>query len=89
MAKGEAAEVTVLAGPRRHDQHAVGEKDGLRNAVRDEDDGLAALEPDALQIQIHLLARHGVERAEGLVHQQERGVVDERPDDGDALLHAA
>ena len=39
--------------------------------------------------QVHLLARHRVERAEGLVHQQERGVVQQAAGDGGALLHAA
>ncbi len=46
-------------------------------------------DPDALQLQVHVLARHRVQRAEGLVHQQHRGVVQQRPADRGALLHAA
>ena len=77
------------AGPGRHDDHAVGEEDRLGNRVGDEHDGLPRLPPDAQQLEVHELARHGVERAEGLVHQEQRRVVDERAGDGHALAHAA
>ena len=76
-------------GPRRHDHHAVGEQDRLRDAVGDEQDGLAPLVPDAQQLQAHLLARHGVQRAERLVHQEQARIGQQRPADGHALLHAA
>ena len=45
--------------------------------------------PDAHQLEAELLAGHGIERGKRLVHQQHRGVVDERTAEGDALLHAA
>ena len=45
--------------------------------------------PDALKLQVHVLARHGVESAERLVHQQDRRIVDKRTADRDPLLHAA
>src|SRR5580658_1598263 len=35
--------------------------------MRDKDDGLAAIESDPLQFQVHLLARHRAERTEGLI----------------------
>ncbi len=54
----------------------------------DENDSLAALRPDPLQVEVHLLARHRIERAERLVHQKDARVVDQRPADGGALLHA-
>ena len=57
--------------------------------MRDQHHRLAALAPDALEIEIHLLARHGVEGAERLVHQQNARIVDECSTDGRALLHAA
>ena len=38
---------------------------------------------------VHPLAGHLVERAERLVHQQDRRLEGERPGDRDALLHAA
>ena len=50
---------------------------------------LLLLEPDALQLEVHVFARHGVERSERLVHEQHRGIVDEGAGDGDPLLHAA
>ena len=45
--------------------------------------------PDLQQLVLQLLARHRVERAERLVHQQELGIVGEHARDRDALLHAA
>ena len=42
-----------------------------------------------LQLEAHALARDDVERAEGLVHQQEGGVEEKRPADRHPLLHAA
>ena len=45
-------------GPRRHHQHAVGEEHRLGDRMGDEHHGLAPLEPDALQLDVHLLARH-------------------------------
>ena len=41
-------------------------------------DRLLALEPDPLELEVHLLAGHRVEGAEGLVHQEHGRVVDER-----------
>ena len=45
--------------------------------------------PDLQQLVLQLLAGHGVERAERLVHQHDLGVVGEHARDRDALLHAA
>jgi hypothetical protein len=75
--------------PRGHDDDAVGEEHRLRDRVGDEDDGLARLAPDAEELDVHELAGHGVERAERLVHQQQRRVVDERAGQRHALAHAA
>ena len=44
---------------------------------------------DARQLGLHPLARHLVERAERLVHQQQPRTLGERARDRDALLHAA
>ena len=79
---------TTRPGPRSHDQDPVGEEDRLRDRVGDEEDGLLLLHPDALQLEVHVLAGHGVERPEGLVHQEHGRVVDEGAGDRDALLHA-
>jgi len=68
------------SGSRGHDDDPVGKEDGVSDAVRDEEDRIAALEPQRLQIGDHLLAGQRVERAEWLVHEQER-IVDQRPCD--------
>src|SRR5262249_45833723 len=51
--------------------------------------GLAGRQPQAQQLVLHGLAGLGVERAERLIQQQDRGIVGERARDRDALLHAA
>ena len=45
--------------------------------------------PDPQDLGVHPLAGHLVERAERLVHQQDRRLEGERPGDRDPLLHAA
>src|SRR6185312_14108459 len=45
---------------RRHDDHAVREQHRFADAVRDEEDGIAARPPDLLQLETHSLARHHV-----------------------------
>src|SRR5688572_23916115 len=77
------------SGARRHHHHAVCEEHGFRDRVRHEHDGLGLALPDAQELERHLLARERIERAEGLVHEEHLRVVDQRPADGDALLHAA
>src|SRR6266849_5692632 len=66
-----------------------GEEHRLLDAVRHKDDGLAAFAPDPQHLQIHLFAGQGVERAEGLVHQDQFWIVDEGTCDRRALLHPA
>ena len=75
--------------PRGHDDDAIGEGDGLGDAVGDEDDGARPLEPEALELGVELLAGEGVERAERLVEQQHRGIADQRPSERGALRHPA
>ena len=52
-------------------------------------DRLLVVLPDPEQELLHLGAGLAVERAEGLVHQQDLGIVGERAGDRDALHHAA
>src|SRR5262245_17616164 len=66
------------ARPGRHDNDAVGEKDRLLDAVGDKDHSLTGGLPDILQIDLQLRAGERIERAERLVHQKKRRVVDER-----------
>ena len=73
----------------RHHHHAVGEEDRLLDRMGDEHHGQPGALPDLQQLVLQPLARHGVERAERLVHQHHLGVVGEHARDRDALLHAA
>src|SRR4029078_7424306 len=52
------------ARPGRHHNAPVGEKYGLGDRMGDEQDGLALGYPEPLQFDVHMLARHGVERSE-------------------------
>ena len=54
-----------------------------------EQDGLSLLARQLMEVEAHLVARDGVERAEWLIHQQQVGIVDERAHDRGALVHAA
>ena len=51
----------------------VGEPDRLVDVVGDEDDRLAGRLVDARHLALQGLAGDGVERAEGLVHEQDAG----------------
>ena len=60
-----------------------------RDSMRDQQHRLAAGLPDALQFQVHPLARQRIQRAERLVHQQDARVAHQRAADAGTLLHAA
>ncbi len=76
-------------GIAREQDHAIGEADGFAHVMRDEDDRLAPLLPDPLDVAVKLLARQRVERGEWFVHQQDARIRRERPGQGDALFHPA
>src|SRR5712692_2201574 len=78
-----------LPWARRHHHDPIGEHDRFGDAVRHEEHGLARVTPDAQELVAHPGARDLIERTEGLVHEQEGRVEDERARDRDALLHAA
>ena len=72
---GRAATSTIVGDPpraRRHHDHAVGQEHRLGDRVRDEHDRRARLRADPQQLGLHPLAGHLVQRAERLVHQQQR-----------------
>ncbi len=75
------------AGTEQHD--ALAQVHRLADIVGDEDDGHAAARPHLQQLAAQHLAGHGVERGEGLVHQQHLRLDGQRPGEADALLHAA
>ena len=76
-------------GPRRHDHHAVGERDRLLQIVGHEQHRLAVGVPQFQQEIAHDLAGLGIERPERLVHQQYLGIADQDLREADALALAA
>ncbi|MNS59055.1 hypothetical protein D3C72_920010 [compost metagenome] len=72
-----------------HDGDAIANAHGLVQIVRDEHDGATLDLLQAHQLGLHLGADDGVERGEGLVHQQDGGVGGQCPGQAHALLHAA
>ena len=68
---------------------AVAEVEGLVQIVGDEQHRRPPLGDDAQHLVLQGLARHGVERAKRLVHQQHRGVLRQAAGDLQPLLHAA
>src|SRR6266446_7880009 len=89
MRQLDAEIVGHARGAGGEDDHTGAEKHRLSYPVGDKDNGFLRLLPDAQQLEVHLLARERVERAERLVHEDELGIVDERTRDRGALLHAA
>src|SRR5262249_39011949 len=77
------------ARPARERQEGGGEKRRLVDLVGDEQDGLAAVLPDAHQLRLHDLAGLRVERGERFVHQQDLWIDGQRAGEVDALTHAA
>src|SRR4029077_20131476 len=73
----------------RHYHNAIGEKHRFRHAVSNEQNRHAPLVADLLEVENQLVASQRVERAEGLVHQQLAGVMDERATQRNALAHTA
>jgi hypothetical protein len=86
---GHVHDLLDRAGTGGHDHDAIGEEDGLRDAVGDEDHGLLVLLPDPEQLLLHHLAGLGVEGAKGLVHEKHRRMIGEHAGDGHPLLHSA
>src|SRR5262252_6223276 len=66
------------AGPPRQHQHPVRQEYGLVDLVSDEEDGLAALLPDAYQLGLHDFPGLGVKRRKRLVHEEDVGIDRER-----------
>ena len=75
--------------PRRHHDHAVGERNGLAEIVGDEVDGLAFFVPQFEQLVLEQQPGLGVQWAEWFIHQYDLRLVDQRADDVGALAHAA
>ena len=72
-----------------HDHDGVGHGEGLLLIVGHVDEGDAQLLLHALQLHLHLLAELQVEGAQGLVEEQNLGLVHQGSGDGHPLLLAA
>jgi hypothetical protein len=75
--------------PLVHHREAIGEAEGLGHVVGHEHDALAEPLLQLLEVALHLPAGQGIERAEGLVHQQEWGIGAQRPRDPHPLALAS
>ena len=73
----------------READDAVAHRDRLVEVVGDEEHRLLLLGPEREHLVFHQLARLHVERREGLVHEDDVGIEDERLREADALSHAA
>src|SRR5262249_13743048 len=71
-----------------HHHDLVREPQRLGHVVGDEEHGLAQRRPQIDELVLDPSPRQGVERAEGLVHQQQRGIGRERARQPDALALA-
>src|SRR5256885_16190239 len=69
--KIDAVDALHRPRPRRDDDDAIGEGDGLLEIVRDEHDRSARRGPELEKLVFHQRARLNVERAERLVHEPE------------------
>src|SRR5689334_3101396 len=75
--------------PRREHRNASGEEDRLADLMGDEQGGGPGAGEDLHQLELHELARLGVEGREGLVEEEKRRLDRERPGNVDPLAHAA
>ncbi len=73
----------------RHHDDLVGQEDGFVDRMGDKQHCLAVTLPDVQEIVLEARPGVSVKRAEWLVHQQDFGMISERPGQCHALLHAA
>src|SRR5439155_775411 len=75
--------------PPTDDDHAIGEEHGLLDVVGDVDDRARTAFPEAQQLVTEVVTSQLIEGRQGLVHEQDLGVDDERARQCDPLAHAA
>ncbi len=80
---------SISTRPRAEHDDTIGQEDCFSDVMGDEENGLAAFRPDAKQLQDHVLPGERIERAEGLVHEQQPRVEQQRARKRCALRHAA
>ncbi len=79
----------LLHAPALHDHHPVGQDEGLRLIVGDEDHRRPEALLQALQLDAHLVAQQGIEVRQRLVEQEHAGFGDQGAGESHALLLAA
>src|SRR5712691_11003219 len=70
-----------------HQQHTVSQEHRFSNVMSDKHHRLRAMMPHLEQLQVQLFAGNGIERAKRFIHEQYRGLEQERARQGDTLLH--
>ena len=76
-------------GTRGHDPDPVRQPHGLADRMGDQDDRAPSGHPECLELSVEGIAGQRVEGAERLVEKEDRRVGNERPGQGDPLLHPA
>ena len=71
------------------DNNDVGQRDGLDDIMRHEDDRIFHVLPKPRQLLLQTKPRMRIQRPERFIHQQDRLVGDERPRQRPPLLHPA
>src|SRR5580765_3746438 len=77
------------AGPEGHQGNAIAEAHSFAHVVGHEDHSASGFSPDLLEFIVEHVARLGIERREGLVHQQDIRLSRERAGKRYSLAHAA
>ena len=69
-----------------HDGHAVRDAQGLKEIMRDKDDGFVQLGLNAQELILHLATDQRVQGAKGFIKEPKIGFDGQRPGNADALL---
>jgi hypothetical protein len=86
--KGSVEDFQNAAGTGGENSDPITEKGRLCDTVRDEKHGLSPMGyPHALQVKCDLFPGERIQGAEWFVHEQHRGLMQDRSAEGDALLH--
>ena len=71
--------------PTLENANPIAKRERFVHVVGDEDDGLAQVLPNALELGPQFLSRDAVERAERFVHENDRGIDGKRASDANPL----
>lgn len=71
----------------RHENHTVGEQDGLFHVMDHKDNAVLILLPDVQELFLHIATGLLIQRAKGLIHQHDRRRHHQSAREADTLLH--